>query len=223
MKWIAIILFTIHYSLFTCYAQDIPPSVEQQLENLADLEQTETEDDSYLQQLELYRRYPININTAEPSELRELRMLTDLQIVNFISYRRIFGAFVSIYELHAVPTWDVNTVRKLIPFLTVASPLSVTKDFANRFDQGRHTLLLRFTQILEPSEGFKDTVAETKYLGSPRDIFRYRYTYKNLFLWSGGNECRRAVFSEYKTSGLILFIHLLREYQHKALALGVSL
>ena len=88
MKWIAIILFTIHYptfigSLVTCCAQDIPPTVEQQLENLTDLEQTETEDDSYLQQLELYRRYPININTAEPGELRELRILTDLQIAQF--------------------------------------------------------------------------------------------------------------------------------------------
>ena len=112
MKWIPIILFTIHYSLFTCCAQEIPPSVEQQLENLTDLEQTETEDDSYLQQLELYRRNPININTAEANELRELRILTDLQLVNFISYRRIFGKFVSIYELQAIPTWDVNTLKK---------------------------------------------------------------------------------------------------------------
>jgi hypothetical protein len=226
VKWIAIILFTIHYSLFTCYAQDIPPSVEQQLENLADLEQTETEDDSYLQQLELYRRYPININTAEPSELRELRMLTDLQIVNFFSYRRIFGAFVSIYELQAVPTWDVNTVRKLIPFLTVASPLSVTKDFANRFDQGRHTLLLRFTQILEPSKGFKDTVAETKYLGSPqRYFFRYRYTYKNLLQFGvvGDKDAGEQFFSGAQNLGFDFYsIHLFARNigSIKALALG---
>ena len=181
MKRIAIILFTIHYSLSTCLAQDIPPSVEQQLENLTDLEQTETEDDSYLQQLELYRRNPISINTAEPSELRELRILTDLQIMNFISYRRIFGNFLSIYELQAIPTWDVNTLKKISPFLTVASTESLTDDFVKRFNHGKHSLLVRFTQILEPSEGFKDTVPETKYLGSPqRYFFRYRYTFKNV-------------------------------------------
>ena len=181
MKRIAIILFIIHFSLFACLAQDIPPSVEQQLENLTDLEQTETEDDSYLQQLELYRRNPISINTAEPSELRELRILTDLQIMNFISYRRIFGNFLSIYELQAIPTWDVNTLKKISPFLTVASTESLTDDFVKRFNHGRHSLLVRFTQILEPSEGFKDTVPETKYLGSPqRYFFRYRYTFKNV-------------------------------------------
>jgi len=181
VKRIAIILFIIHFSLFTCLAQDIPPSVEQQLENLTDLEQTETEDDSYLQQLELYRRNPISINTAEPSELRELRILTDLQIMNFISYRRIFGNFLSIYELQAIPTWDVNTLKKISPFLTVASTESLTDDFVKRFNHGRHSLLVRFTQILEPSEGFKDTVPETKYLGSPqRYFFRYRYTFKNV-------------------------------------------
>jgi DNA uptake protein ComE-like DNA-binding protein len=137
VKRIAIILFIIHFSLFTCLAQDIPPSVEQQLENLTDLEQTETEDDSYLQQLELYRRNPISINTAEPSELRELRILTDLQIMNFISYRRIFGNFLSIYELQAIPTWDVNTLKKISPFLTVASTESLTDDFVKRFNHGR--------------------------------------------------------------------------------------
>ena len=180
MKRIAIILFTLHYSLVTCFGQDIPPSVEQQLENLTDLEQTETEDDSYLQQLEMYRRNPINVNTAELSELRELRLLTDLQIVNFISYRRIFGKFLSIYELQAIPTWDVNTLRRISPFLTVASSGSVTEDFIKRFNHGRHTLLLRYTQILEPSEGFKDTVPKTKYLGGPqRYFFRYRYAFKN--------------------------------------------
>jgi hypothetical protein len=56
VKKFAIILFIIHYSLFTCRGQDIPPSTEQQLENLTDIDQAETEDDSYLQQLEQYRR-----------------------------------------------------------------------------------------------------------------------------------------------------------------------
>ncbi len=179
MKRLAIILFTMHFSLLA-FSQDIPPSVEQQLENLTDLEQTETEDDSYLQQLEMYRRNPININTAELSELRELRLLTDLQIMNFISYRRIFGKFLSIYELQAIPTWDINTLKKIAPFLTVASTGPVTEDLIKRFNHGRHSLLVRYTQILEPSEGIKDTVPETMYLGSPqRYLFRYRYTFKN--------------------------------------------
>ena len=75
--------YIIHYSLFTyslAYGQEIPPTTEQQLENLTDADQAETEDDSYLQQLEQFRRNPINLNTADAAELKELRILTDLQI-----------------------------------------------------------------------------------------------------------------------------------------------
>ncbi|MEI9911793.1 MAG: helix-hairpin-helix domain-containing protein [Bacteroidota bacterium] len=104
MKKIVLIVFTIHYSLFIC-SQDIPPNTEQQLENLADADQAETEDDSYLQQLEQFRKNPLNLNTADASELKELRIITDLQIENLIMYRRLFGKLVSIYELQAVPSW----------------------------------------------------------------------------------------------------------------------
>ena len=44
-----LLLFIIHSSLFTLYAQESPVStIEQQLENLTDVDQAETEDDSYL-------------------------------------------------------------------------------------------------------------------------------------------------------------------------------
>ena len=59
-------LFTIHYSPFTLYAQESPVStIEQQLENLTDADQSETEDDSYLQQLEQFRKNPVNLNTTD--------------------------------------------------------------------------------------------------------------------------------------------------------------
>ncbi|MGZ5220193.1 MAG: ComEA family DNA-binding protein, partial [Chitinophagaceae bacterium] len=162
-------------------AQDIPPSAEQQLENLTDAEQAETEDDSYLQQLEHFRRDPVNLNIADINELRELRILTDLQIANLISYRRLFGKFISIYELQAVPTWDVSTLRKLLPFITIASPVSLKDDFTMRFKGGSNSLLFRFSQVLEKQKGFDKTTTGSQYQGSPQRLFlRYRYMYKNL-------------------------------------------
>lgn len=161
--------------------QDIPPSTEQQLENLTDADQTEPEDDSYLQQLEQFRRTPVDLNIADINELRELRMLTDLQIINFISYRRLFGKFISIYELQAVPTWDVNTIRKLLPFITIASAASFRDDPGKFFKNGVHSFLFRYSQVTEKAKGFDKANTGTKYLGSPQRLFfRYRYTYKNL-------------------------------------------
>jgi hypothetical protein len=220
------ILIIIHYSLLTCMAQDIPPATEQQLENLTDVDQAETEDDSYLQQLEQYRRNPINLNIAEASELRELRILTDLQIANLISYRRVFGKIINIYELQAIPTWDVSTIRKLIPFVTIATPVSLKDDFANRFHDGDHSLLFRFTQVLEKSEGFDKSTTGTKYLGSPQRLFfRYRYTYKNLLQYglAGDKDAGEQFFNGPQNKGFDFYsFHLFARNigNIKALALG---
>ena len=100
MKKVCVILAAFQFLFFTSLSQDIPPAAEQQLENLADVEQAEPEDDSYLQQLEQFRTNPINLNYAEINELSELRILTDLQIANLLSYRHIFGKLVNIYEQH---------------------------------------------------------------------------------------------------------------------------
>lgn len=162
-------------------AQDIPPNTEQQFENLTDAEQAETEDDSYLQQLEQFRKNPVNLNTADAAELKELRIITDLQIENLLAYRRLIGKLISIYELQAVPSWDVNTIRKLLPFITITSSLSVKEDFRHRIKDGDHSLLLRVSQVLERSKGFDQPASGTRYPGSPQRLFfRYRYTYKNL-------------------------------------------
>jgi Helix-hairpin-helix motif len=221
-----IILFTAHFSFLTCFGQDIPPATEQQLENLTDVDQAETEDDSYLQQLEQYRRNPINLNVAEASELRELRILTDLQIANLISYRRLFGKFISIYEVQAIPTWDVGTLRKLLPFITIASPISFKDDFANRFQEGDHSFLLRFTQVLEEAKGFDKSTTGSKYLGSPQRLFfRYRYTYKNLLQYGlvGDKDAGEQFFKGAQKKGFDFYsFHLFARNMGniKALALG---
>lgn len=162
----------------TVNAQEIPTATEQQLESLAEITETETEDDSYWQAMEYYRKHPVSLNTANESELKELRMLNALQVANFMLYRRLLGKIISLYELQAIPSWDVATIRKLLPFVTIHSPLT-KDDFLKRFKGGEHFFLLRVSQVLERSAGF-DTASANKYLGSPQRVFvRYRYNYKN--------------------------------------------
>lgn len=181
MKRLSIILTAFFFSIVACSGQEIPVSTEQQLENQTDADQGETEDDTYLQELEHFRRNPLNLNTADADELKQLRIVTDLQIANLISYRNLFGKLISIYELQAVPAWDVNTIRKLLPFVTAATPVSLAEEAGKRFSDGDHSLLLRVSQVLEKADGFDKSTSGTKYLGSPQRIFfRYRYTYKNL-------------------------------------------
>ena len=177
------IIFLFPYFLFCIsYSQETTvTNTEQQLENLTDNEQAETEDDSYLQQLEFYRKNPLNLNVADENDLKELKILSGLQISNLITYRRLFGNFISIYELQAVPAWDITTIKKLLPFITVSRAVSISEDFLKRFKGGDQVLLLRYSQVMEKAKGFDPTTSGTKYLGGPgKYFFRYRYQYKNL-------------------------------------------
>lgn len=181
-KWVTILctFLSIHLSAIS-FSQEIPVTAEQQLENQTDADQGETEDDTYLLELEHFKKNPLNLNLADADELKQLRIVTDLQIANLITYRKLFGKLISIYELQAVPAWDVITIRKLLPFVATASALLLAEEASKRFRGGEHSLLLRVAQILEKAKGFSASTSGAKYIGSPQKIlFRYRYTFKNL-------------------------------------------
>jgi hypothetical protein len=159
-------------------------TTEQQLENTAEHnEDQETEDDSYLQQMQHFLKNPVNLNLVSASELKEFRMLTPIQIQNFILYRALVGKLVDIYELQAVPGWDLQTIQKIRPFITVSLQVAVLSTLNTRFKNGEHSILIRVSQVLEKSKGYlpDSSTATNFYPGSPQKIlFRYKYVYKNL-------------------------------------------
>jgi hypothetical protein len=167
----------------TCFAQDIPPSTQQQLENIAEANEEDPQDDNLLQQLDYFRKHPINLNTATAEELQALKVLTDLQIGNLIQYRNLLGNFINIYELQAVPTWDILTIKKILPFVIIGNTISVKENFLSRFKNGDQSILFRLTRVLEKSKGYNSTLT-THYLGDRNHLmFRYRYQYKDLLYY----------------------------------------
>ena len=148
MKKDIIILFFTGCCFGQLKAQDVQPSnTEQQLENLADADEAETEDDSWLQELVQFRKNPINLNTADADDLRQLKILNDLQITNFIAYRKLIGNFLSIYELQAIPSWDIGVIKKLSPFAVVVNKIDLSEEFRKRLSGGEHSLLFRCAQV----------------------------------------------------------------------------
>ena len=159
-------------------------TTEQQIENITEADESETEDDSYLQSLQQYLKNKLNLNAATEAELKEFSFLTPLQLANFFNYRRLFGKFINLYELQAVPSWDVETIQKLLPFITVGPALSAKEDFRMRLREGESNLLARATYVLEKAEGCRrkgDTSATSFYPGGrERVLVRYKYQYRNL-------------------------------------------
>lgn len=168
---------------FSAVAQETPVT-EQQIENITEADESETEDDSYIQSLQQYLRNKLNLNTATEVELKEFPFLSPLQIASFMNYRRLFGKFISIYELQSVPGWDIETIQKILPFITVGAALSAKEDLKVRIKDGEHSILSRATYVFEKSRGFLlkgDTTASGFYPGSrERLLVRYKYQYKNL-------------------------------------------
>ncbi|MBS1742163.1 MAG: helix-hairpin-helix domain-containing protein [Bacteroidetes bacterium] len=157
---------------------------EQQLENITENnEDAETEDDSYLQELVQFQRNPVNLNTADEALLKELMILSPLQIQNLVIYRNLMGNLIDIYELQAIPGWNIRMIQRLLPYVSIGRNGQAGKDLSSRFSNGQHSILFRYSQTLERSEGFLIDHSSTKsfYYGSPQKLMlRYKYVYKNL-------------------------------------------
>lgn len=222
-KWTTIPLVLFSTFLF---AQDLPQKTQQQLENLADATEIEDEqDDSFLQQLEYLRRHPLNLNAATAAELQQLRFLNALHIQHFLAYRKAVGPLLSVYELQAVPLWELGVIQKLLPYVTVSASSTLKENMAARLKEGEHSILLRTSRVLERSRGY-DTAISNPYLGDPnRLLFRYRYQYKNLLYWGvlGDKDAGEPFFTGAQSKGFDFYsFHFFARNlgKIKAIALG---
>jgi hypothetical protein len=163
-----------------CFAQELPPITQQQLENLAESNDEEPKDDHFLQQLDYFRRHPINLNSATVEELQAIRFLNELQIASLFRYRKLLGNLIDIHELQAIPGWNTITIKKILPFVTITNVLSINEHFRSRFRSGNNSMLFRISRVLEKSKGYNASL-NTHYLGDRNHLmFRYRYQYKDL-------------------------------------------
>jgi hypothetical protein len=175
--------FSFFIPLFAQETETPSTSTEQQIENLTEnTEDAEIEDDSYVLQMQQYLQHPINLNTADEAELKELQ-INPVQIKSLINYRLFFGSLINIYELQAVPFWNVDAIQKIRPYVTVSNNVVILNSIGNRLKNGEHTLLARVSQVVEKSKGYliDPNSSNNYYQGAPqRLLLRYRYTYKNL-------------------------------------------
>lgn len=181
MKWIASAISVV----FTCcevMGQEPSSTMEQQLEDLTEMmEDSEVSDDSWWQHGETLARNPLNLNVAGEGDLKELLILTPIQIAAFLDYRRLLGKLISLYELQAIPGWDIATIEKLLPFVTVSSRSSLKENVYDKLRNGEHQIIARYSKQLKRSAGYRaPDSGRSYYAGDPsRMLLRYRYQHKN--------------------------------------------
>lgn len=165
-------------------AQDLPWREQEQLEQMTQSSEGEIQEgEQWLLQLESLRNDPLNLNEVIRVELLQLPFLNELQIASLLDYRDKLGAFISIYELQAVPLLDVATIRKMLPFVRVGPALSLREDVGERIRKGNYALVIRASRVLEKGKGYK-LESGNRYLGDPHHLgLRYRYQYKDQLYW----------------------------------------
>ncbi len=142
-------------------------------------------EDIYEALFQLYQT-PLNLNKAERQELQSLLILNNLQLNEFLKYREQNGDFLSIYELQAVPEFDLTTISQILPFVMVreSSLQSDNRPLLKRIlAEENNYLIVRADRVLETKRGYKHTEERpSQYLGDPTRIYtRFRVSHTNDF------------------------------------------
>ncbi|WP_229311097.1 ComEA family DNA-binding protein [Larkinella soli] len=128
----------------------------------------------------LYQLYttPLDLNTVTRDELSATGLLTERQLNRFFEYRSALGDLLSVYELQSVPDFDLPTIRRMLPFVTVGTG---QRRFSLR-NPANHSLTIRTERILERPKGFLPTEPTPngslpqRYAGGRQQCYlRYRY------------------------------------------------
>jgi hypothetical protein len=161
--------------------------ITDQLENIAQSTDRNLDYSDLLDEYLFYFNNPLNLNGEDVYKLVELHLINQIQFNNLMTYLNQYKQFYSLYELKNIPGFDSQTIINLLPFVSVTTS---KERFAikprNVFKYGRHQLILRYNQFLEPSTGFllpKDSAVAhpgSTYLGSPQAFYtRYAFNYQN--------------------------------------------
>ncbi|PZX50572.1 helix-hairpin-helix domain-containing protein [Algoriphagus chordae] len=193
MKFLILISLILLYLNSYVQAQQAPQKeidLEAFMERLFPVQDEDLDYESiYEVLLQLYLN-PMDVNKANAEILAASYLLDPSQISSLIAYRNKFGPLISLYELQAVPEFDLKTIEQILPFLTLGSgSAKQTQSFWKRVvAEEQAYFLLRHRRTWETRKGF--TPADTsstgkissRYLGDPNEFYlRFRIQHARDF------------------------------------------
>ena len=110
-KWIFTYLLLLCWTTLTAQTyrkEEI--NIEKLIEELFAMQQDDVDFENMYEGLLQVFLNPIHLNKATQEELKSIYILNPFQINSFFEYKAAFGNFISIYELQAVPGFDLQTI-----------------------------------------------------------------------------------------------------------------
>ncbi|MCH6233407.1 ComEA family DNA-binding protein [Cognataquiflexum rubidum] len=164
-------------------------NIENFVEELFGMQRTdENYEDLYESLLQVFLN-PINLNKTNAEELKSIFILTPAQVNSFIAYQNQFGKLISIYELQAIPDFDLETIYKLLPFVVLEDSDRMQGSLKDRILGSRDAyFIFRQNRVWETRKGYTpaDTLANgaltSRYLGDPSNLYgRFRIQHSKDF------------------------------------------
>lgn len=163
----------------TAQEREIETIIEAAAENLPD----DYDYSDLIGQLVNYRQHPLNLNKATTAQLQELLFLSALQISALKEHISINGKLIDLLELQSIDLFDLQTIQKLLPFVTINSNLDFNAvNLANVFRFGKQDFIFRYGEVQQQQKGFliPKNSKLSHYIGNPQKwLGRYRFDFQN--------------------------------------------
>ncbi len=161
--------------------------IEQQIENLAERSDVEMDYSDWVEEMNLLRQRPVNLNSGDENELRRLFFLNDLQISNLLEYTQQYGQLASIYELQVIEGFNEKVVSQILPFISLSPYVPEKFSLKQAFKYGGTDVMLRYQRVIQPQSGYVNVSDSVRlahpnnyYVGDQNSLFfRVQYSYKD--------------------------------------------
>ncbi len=231
-----IVLIAFFSTVNQCFSQDLEKQriIEQRVEFIGEtLEESDIDLTTYFDDFYYFYDNPINLNSTNSTELNRLHLLTDVQIASILNFRKLYGDYITLYELDAIEQLESETIQLILPFVRVEKIEQDNFRWKNAIRYSRSEIILRYQNTFELKEGYipkSDSILaispNRQYLGSSdRLYFRYRNTYKDRISWgiTGEKDAGEEFFRGSQRQGFDFYsAHLFvrRLWKFNAVALG---
>lgn len=170
------LIYILILAIGQCCAQT--EEVEFQLESLANEQSSDESSFEWIQNLEYFKEHPLSLNSKQRQKLSLLQILSPQQIGDLEQHIYLHGELLNFYELQVLPSWDVETIEKLRPYVQLKESSDGVDLNAKMWKEGQGYLLSRLNWITPLKTGY--TGDSSAYRGGPlKNLNQLRYTYYN--------------------------------------------
>ncbi|MEI8048641.1 MAG: helix-hairpin-helix domain-containing protein [Bacteroidota bacterium] len=161
--------------------------IEQQIENIAERSDSEFDYSDWVEEINLLRQRPVNLNCGDENELRRLFFLNELQIANLLEYTNKYGQLASIYELGVIEGFNEKVVSQILPYISLSPYVPEKFSLKRALKYGNTDVMLRYQRVLQEQNGFASVSDSMRmatpnnyYIGNQNSLFlRVQYSYKD--------------------------------------------